>query len=1208
MSRLVLSFLGGFQVELDGQPLTRFKSNKARALLAYLAVEAARPQRRTALAAMLWPDRSERDALSNLRYTLASLRRTLGEVSTTTPFLLVDHDTICFNPADVRLDVADLERWVGTAFRRPAALAGPQAASILSPDVTRREFQAAIALYRGHFLDGFSAGDAGPFEEWVLLRREHISQQVIAALGWLAAQAERRSAFREAQSYARQQVEFEPWNEEAHRALMRTLALDGQRTAALHQFQIYCRILHDELGVDPSDETVALYEAISAGKLDAIGAEVQRDTAAGDADQASAHRSTLPPASVVARERELGQLEGHLRQSLSGAGHVIFVTGEAGSGKTVLLGEFVRRALHQHPELLVAGGACDAATGIGDPYLPFREILRSLSGDTEHRRTPDFVTPAATRRTWATMPDILEALLEHGTGLLDIFVPVSELLLRLEAYDRRFSSSEKWQARIGQVQRQVETESQVTRRVVRQSDLFDQLAQVLSFLARRHPLLLLIDDLQWSDPGTVSLLFYLGRHLAGSRILVVAAYRPDSVIPLSEGKRHPLELVVNELQRISGYPAIDLDACDGRELVTALLSTESDALSPEFAEALFRHTEGQPLFTVELLHSLVDRGDLVRTGNGIWQESEALHWDRLPARVEAAIAERMGQLPEQCRMLLAAASVEGQEFTAETVARALEVDERVVLHCLSRELGERHRLVAAVDFHRRGHRRFARYRFRHSLFRKYIYDHLDAVERAYLHESVGGALEACQDGVADALDALAPRLAWHFEEALLPERSAAWHLRAGKRATYLAANEEAIAHLTRGLALLERLSETPERLWLQLELQLALLSPLTHANGFWAPERIEALQAAYTISQHPALAVNSRLWMVSAATAYYALWSAEPARAIDICAQLLQQAEQGSPTLHRRWGHCLMGCALLMQAKVEAANEHLDAALEDSIAADVAQYDHLVGIDVDLMTLIWKSLALWQRGSPDQARHYLQKALAKADESACSTALAHVQSMAGLLYFLYERNLPAAWRHIQSLRESAKVVLPFGAFANSLAGPEVLTELQGAWVLQQMRDGLARFQTEGSGLGRAGLLLMLARGYAHVGQADVGLATLEDALAWMRATGVCTAEAEAIRLRGELLLKKGPGSDSSARAEACFRAAKETARRQEARWWELRATVSLCRLLAERSGPHGADTIEAGHMLAALYASFTEGFDTPDLQEARLVLQALEAP
>ena len=146
-------------------------------------------------------------------------------------------------------------------------------------------------------------------------------------------------------------------------------------------------------------------------------------------------------------------------------------------------------------------------------------------------------------------------------------------------------------------------------------------------------------------------------------------------------------------------------------------------------------------------------------------EGPALHWETLPARVEAVIAERIGRLPDRCRALLAAASIEGEEFTAEIIARVLGVDESAIRQCLDGELGDRHRLVAAVSVRRLGVRKRSRYRFRNHLFQCYLYNHLDAVKRVHLHEAVGNALEELCGEAPDDLDALAPRLAWHFEMA-----------------------------------------------------------------------------------------------------------------------------------------------------------------------------------------------------------------------------------------------------------------------------------------------------------------------------------------------------------------------------------------------------------------------------------------------------------
>ena len=353
MPRLTLSFLGCFQVCLDDRPVTDFKSNKVRALLAYLAVEADRPHRRESLAGLLWPDWPDRDALSNLRYALASLRRTIGDHTAAPPTLLITPHTIQFNPAsDHWLDVAELERQI-TDSRWPMADGKWQMANGAEPVF-------AQSLYRGSFLAGFSIGDAAPFEEWALLRREQISLQVMSLLGNLAAYHEALGDYPAAQTCARRQIALEPWSEEAHRMLMRVLTLDGQRSAALHQYHTCRDLLRDELDVEPTEETVALFEAIRAGMV--VDREVSRQGNKETRKQGDVGRpvylstrllvSSAPP--FVAREEQLAQLEATLRRTLAGAGGVAFVAGEAGSGKTALLGEFARQAMAAHADLVVA--------------------------------------------------------------------------------------------------------------------------------------------------------------------------------------------------------------------------------------------------------------------------------------------------------------------------------------------------------------------------------------------------------------------------------------------------------------------------------------------------------------------------------------------------------------------------------------------------------------------------------------------------------------------------------------------------------------------------------------------------------------------------------------------------------------------------------------------------------------------------------------
>jgi predicted ATPase/class 3 adenylate cyclase/DNA-binding SARP family transcriptional activator len=258
MARLTVSLLGPFEVKLDGKPVTSFDSNKVRALLAYLAVETGRHpgghlrrlHRREVLAGLLWPDWPERSARTNLRNALSRLRTVIGDRQAEPPYLLITRETMQFNAAS--------DHWIDvTAF----------SALVEAQDVTHHQLEEAVALYRGLFLEGFSFGDSPAYEDWMLLVRERLQRQVLEALQRLADHGEACGEYERASKYAWRRVELAPWQEQAHQSLMRLLALNGQRGAALAQYETCRRALREELDVEPGEETRRLYERIRDGEL-----------------------------------------------------------------------------------------------------------------------------------------------------------------------------------------------------------------------------------------------------------------------------------------------------------------------------------------------------------------------------------------------------------------------------------------------------------------------------------------------------------------------------------------------------------------------------------------------------------------------------------------------------------------------------------------------------------------------------------------------------------------------------------------------------------------------------------------------------------------------------------------------------------------------------------------------------------------------------
>ena len=502
--------------------------------------------------------------------------------------------------------------------------------------------------------------------------------------------------------------------------------------------------------------------------------------------------------SFVAREHELGRLNEFLDSSLKGQGQVCFVTGEAGAGKTALIREFAVRAQAKHDDLIVAVGSCDSQTGTGDPYSPFREVLSLLTGDVDAKAAQGSLSKENARRLREFMRISGETLVEFGPDLIDMFVPGSGLVVRATKY---VAGRAGWLDKLQALLKSREKYNMLGASKLEQGNIFQQYENVLMALAAKQPLVIMLEDLHWIDRASADLLFRLGRRIGASRILLLGTYRPEEVAREHDGERHPMEKWVGELKRYYGDVFVDLDRAiqnEGQPFVTSLLNAEPNEYEPGFAQAFFQHTMGNPLFSVELLHDMQERGYLLRNAIGNWIESPTLKWDQLPARVEGVIAERIARLEEELRYMLTIGSVEGEIFTAEVISRVQTVDARGLVRQLSEELDKRHHLVRADGIERIDNRILSHYQFRHNLFQRFMYSRLDEVERTYLHQDVGEALEQLY---GERASAIAVQLARHFGVAKDSAKAAQYLRLAGEQAAAGFASKEAVDYLTRALEL-----------------------------------------------------------------------------------------------------------------------------------------------------------------------------------------------------------------------------------------------------------------------------------------------------------------------------------------------------------------------------------------------------------------------
>jgi DNA-binding SARP family transcriptional activator len=1181
MARLSIRLLGGFQVDLDGDSVTGFKSDKVRALLAFLAVEADRPHPRDSLAWLLWPDSPNQVARTNLRSTLANLRKVINDPHASPPHLLINRETIQFNKtSDHWLDVSALE-------------SSPLGTKIDSAQL--EHFERAITLYKGPFLSGFSVSDSTPFEEWAVIKREQINRRMMVALCNLAAYYEQQGEYEIAQTHAWKLVEVEPWNEEAHRQIMRVLALGGQRSAALAQYEACRRALAKELSVEPSQETTAMYEAIRNENLATL------------LPTSLSPISTIPITTMeggrplfVGRQAELDKLNGYLEKMLAGHGQLVFVTGSPGSGKTALIGEFVHRAMQTHAGLIPALGGCNVYTGIGDPYLPFLEIIGLLTGDIGGRRSGWPISTQHARRLWALLPTAIQALVEVGPDLINRLVPGAALV------ERALVAPQVRGVWLDKLKALVENQNTIQEGAnIQQTDLFEQYTRVLLTLARLHPLILVIDNLQWADTGSISLLFHLGQRTRGSRILVVGAYRQEEISLGRDGERHPLEPILSELQRDFGEVQVNLDQSEGREFVEALLDSEPNHLGTAFRETLFRHTAGHPLFTIELLRSMQERGDLIQDEAGRWTEGKKLSWDRLPARVEAVISERMGRLPQELHRALEVASVEGEEFTAEVVADVLAVDEGVLIRQLSEQLDRKHRLVAAGRPRRLDGQRVSRYRFRHHLFQTYLYGSLDNIERAYLHEGVGGTLERFYQEQPEEKNAILVKLARHFQEAGMPQKAIDYLRLSGEKAERLSASEEAITHFRNALALCARIPDTLERDQIELGLTMALGAQLVATRGFSSAE----VEQVYTWARRSCQELSERLGdarrtasqlipVLLGLGAFYG-HQAQFQSAREIYEQTFALAGASGDPEAMMLAHWGPGYLLVHMGEFLSARSNLEKALE---AYEPHKHQWLITVftlDMGVSCLSWLSWALFFLGYADQAVQRSGEAIALARQIAHPFSLAVALATASILY-----SYALDADRTRELAEEAIEICRQKGFTFWLGVASTFRGLALAWQgeydegISQMREGECVWRASGAIIGLPEYLIALAEVLGNAGQVEKGFGVLEKALEMVNKSGETICAAELHRIKGDLILKFS--HENQAKAESCFREAIEIARKQQAKILELRATTSLSSLLL-RQGRRD----EAREILINIHRWFKEGFDTQDYKSASSLLQEL---
>jgi DNA-binding winged helix-turn-helix (wHTH) protein/tetratricopeptide (TPR) repeat protein len=857
------------------------------------------------------------------------------------------------------------------------------------------------------------------------------------------------------------------------------------------------------------------------------------------------HKANGVATRFVGRDTELEVLRHHLDLAATGARQVVFVVGEPGIGKSALVSEFVARAAD--PERMWIGhGQCIEAHGAAEAYMP-----------------------------------VLEALGRACRG------PGGE---RLQRHLRKLAPS--WLAQMPALlsTRQAEALRHETAGATRER-MVRELAEALDVVTADRPMLLWLEDMHWSDASSLTLLSALAQRADAARLLIVATYRPVDAL----SSNPPLLGLGRELETHGRCRALSLGHLSLPDVEAYLAARfPCHAFPAPFPAMLQRRTEGQPLFLVATVDDLVADGEIAQVA-GRWTlrtNVEALNL-AVPATIRQLVARQRERLSPAEQETLAAASVVGPVFSAPLVAAALE---RAVAEAedTCTRLAERQLFVRPVDVVRSPDRTAAAsYAFVHAVYQALWHERVGVSTRRAWHRRIAERLERAH---GDQSGEIAAELAMHFEAAGSVEKATQYLQRASANALRRNAPHEAIALARKGLTLVETMADARERAEAEWDLRLPL-ARVQITTGYAAPDELQNYARLRELCRDRG--DDPRLVTALFVLGRFYLNRAEFATSRELAEQMLRIAER-SPERSLASAHTLLGGVHFHLGRLPAARQHLVSALSLHDPRRSERLGRLYLDNVDVASLGYMGVVLWHLGYPDQALASGRAAMTAARTLGLPGPVAFALALGAWVHRL--RREPAA------TEELARQLVPLATeYGFSFWVASGMFELGWARAAQGqaaegralMCEGLERYGATAARMHHVGNVIAQIEVESDAPEARASaLAKIPDLLATVDRTGQRYHEPALYRLHGELLLDVA--GDERA-AETSFQRAIAVAAEQCAKLPELQATTSLARLW-QRQGR----TREARAALERTSSWFTEGFDTPDLRDARMFVDDLD--
>jgi DNA-binding winged helix-turn-helix (wHTH) protein/predicted ATPase len=866
--------------------------------------------------------------------------------------------------------------------------------------------------------------------------------------------------------------------------------------------------------------------------------------------------ATLPPATsraipprdalLVGRDGELASLDRSLEQVEAGERRLIFLPGEAGIGKTALVERFVARTAGR-ATAQIARGQCVEQYGACEPYLPWFDVLNQLSRDYGRERLAAVLRRCAPM--WlAQLPWLIDASERHHL--------------------------------------QREIAGATRERMIR------ELAEVLEALGSDSPVIVILEDLHWSDPSSIGLLAYLARRPRPGRLLLLGTYRPSELHVTS----HPLIALKQELLLHGACEDLSLGFLT-TEAVGEYVRSRLPGAPDDLARQVHRRTDGNPLFMVNVIDYLLARGALVHADGG-WRLTETAKaaTTEVPESLKEMIERQLDRLSHDDRLVLEAASVAGAAFSAASVAAVLEESVESAEERLG-GLARRGSFVRPTDRQTwPDGTQSDGYAFIHVLYQNVLYERMGAARRSRMHRHAGYRLEA---GYRDRARQIAAELALHFQRGRDSQRAVRYLAQAGENAIQRGAYVEAIALLTQGLDLLSTLPEEADRDACELQLRVPLGLCYVNTRGYAAPEVGITFERAHELCRHAT--DTSHLFRVLRGLWFFALQRSDLRKARSIAEELLHVAAREQDPSGVVEGHRVMATTWFHLGNFASALDHLQRGLALYDAERHSPRAFLYGQDPGVCCHAWHGWTQWYRGYPDQALMSAIRGIELARQIGHPFSLSYAMNFAARVCVCRGEATAAEGYAAEGVRYAREQGLtPMLAMGQVLHGWSRTFLGDSDAAVGELQEGVARWRSTGARLATPYWMYLLASALDRAGRSAEALDTLNEALAQLEHTDERWVECELYILKASLTARasrkngrRGQRTEAQRHLRRAFHAATEI----DSPSLRLRAATALGRLLREHGHTH-----EAQDLVGTAYAAFSEGFQTADLAEARAML------